>query len=76
MINLKDTIVGWLEVANSREAIADPDKIVKLILVFCRDALSSKFNPLAIILENVLSLVLHKLYKLLLQVVEVLKLLI
>ena len=30
MINLKDTIVGWLEVANSREAIADPDKIVEI----------------------------------------------
>jgi predicted RNase H-like HicB family nuclease len=30
MINLKDAIVGWLEVANSREAIADPDQIVEI----------------------------------------------
>ena len=28
--NLKDAIEGWLEVANSREAIADPDRIVEI----------------------------------------------
>ncbi len=30
MINLKDAIIGWLEVANSREAIAPTDKIVEI----------------------------------------------
>jgi len=30
MINLKDAIVGWLEVANSREAINSIDKIVEM----------------------------------------------
>ncbi|WP_293330690.1 type II toxin-antitoxin system HicB family antitoxin [Microcoleus sp. CAWBG58] len=30
MINLKDAIVGWLEVANSREAVASTDKIVEI----------------------------------------------
>jgi len=30
MINLKDAIEGWLEVANSREAIASTDKIVDI----------------------------------------------
>ncbi|MFM9267634.1 type II toxin-antitoxin system HicB family antitoxin [Tychonema sp. BBK16] len=28
MANLKDAMVGWLDVANSREAIASTDKIV------------------------------------------------
>ncbi|MEK0183150.1 MAG: type II toxin-antitoxin system HicB family antitoxin [Oscillatoriales cyanobacterium] len=30
MINLKDAMVGWLEVANSCEAIASTDKIVEI----------------------------------------------
>jgi predicted RNase H-like HicB family nuclease len=30
MINLKDAIVGWLEVANSRESVASTDKIVEI----------------------------------------------
>lgn len=30
MTNLKDAIVGWLDVANSREAIASTDKIVEI----------------------------------------------
>ena len=30
MANLKDAIVGWLDVANSREAIASTDKIVEI----------------------------------------------
>ena len=30
MTNLKDVIVGWLDVANSREAIASTDKIVEI----------------------------------------------
>ncbi|HAT14511.1 MAG: type II toxin-antitoxin system HicB family antitoxin [Microcoleus sp.] len=30
MINLKDAIQGWLEVANSCEAIASTDKIVEI----------------------------------------------
>ncbi|MFB8798729.1 MAG: type II toxin-antitoxin system HicB family antitoxin [Microcoleus sp.] len=30
MINLKDAMVGWLEVANSREAVASTDKIVEI----------------------------------------------
>ena len=30
IINLKDAMVGWLEVANSREAIASTDKIVEI----------------------------------------------
>ncbi|MEZ2235683.1 MULTISPECIES: type II toxin-antitoxin system HicB family antitoxin [unclassified Microcoleus] len=30
MINLKDAIEGWLEVANSCEAIASTDKIVEI----------------------------------------------
>ncbi|MCW6049312.1 type II toxin-antitoxin system HicB family antitoxin [Lyngbya sp. CCAP 1446/10] len=28
--NLKDAMVGWLDVANSREAIASTDKIVEI----------------------------------------------
>ncbi|OCR00810.1 hypothetical protein BCD67_24075 [Oscillatoriales cyanobacterium USR001] len=32
MINLKDAIVGWLEVANSREAISSTDKIVEIAI--------------------------------------------
>ena len=28
--NLKDAMVGWLDVANSREAIASPDQIVEI----------------------------------------------
>lgn len=30
MANLKDAMVGWLDVANSREAIASTDKIVEI----------------------------------------------
>ncbi len=30
MINLKDAMIGWLEVANSREAVAPTDKIVEI----------------------------------------------
>ena len=30
MANLKDAIEGWLDVANSREAIASTDKIVEI----------------------------------------------
>ncbi len=30
MANLKDAIEGWLEVANSREAIASTDQIVEI----------------------------------------------
>lgn len=30
MVNLKDAIQGWLEVANSREAINSTDKIVEI----------------------------------------------
>ncbi|MEG4818092.1 type II toxin-antitoxin system HicB family antitoxin [Microcoleus sp. K5-D4] len=30
MANLKDAIEGWLNVANSREAIASTDKIVEI----------------------------------------------
>lgn len=30
IINLKDAIVGWLEVANSREAIASTDQVVEI----------------------------------------------
>ena len=30
MANLKDAIQGWLDVANSREAIASTDKIVEI----------------------------------------------
>ena len=30
MTNLKDAIEGWLDVANSREAIADLDQIVEI----------------------------------------------
>ncbi|MGA9382625.1 MAG: type II toxin-antitoxin system HicB family antitoxin [Phormidium sp.] len=32
MANLKDAIEGWLEVANSREAIASTDQIVEIAL--------------------------------------------
>ncbi|MEG3936575.1 MULTISPECIES: type II toxin-antitoxin system HicB family antitoxin [unclassified Microcoleus] len=28
--NLKDAMVGWLDVANSREAIASTDKVVEI----------------------------------------------
>jgi predicted RNase H-like HicB family nuclease len=30
MANLKDAMVGWLDVANSREAIASTDKVVEI----------------------------------------------
>ncbi|MEG3895136.1 MULTISPECIES: type II toxin-antitoxin system HicB family antitoxin [unclassified Microcoleus] len=30
MANLKDAIEGWLDVANSREAIASTDKVVEI----------------------------------------------
>lgn len=30
MTNLKDAMVGWLEVANSREAIASTDRVVEI----------------------------------------------
>ncbi|WP_366048942.1 type II toxin-antitoxin system HicB family antitoxin [Microcoleus sp. PH2017_11_PCY_U_A] len=30
IINLKDAMVGWLEVANSREAIASTDRVVEI----------------------------------------------
>jgi len=30
MANLKDAMVGWLDVANSREAISSTDKIVEI----------------------------------------------
>ena len=30
MANLKDAMVGWLDVANSREAIGSTDKIVEI----------------------------------------------
>ncbi len=30
IINLKDAMVGWLEVANSREAIASTDLVVEI----------------------------------------------
>jgi len=30
IINLKDAIEGWLEVANSREAIASTDRVVEI----------------------------------------------
>ncbi|XZO01601.1 MAG: hypothetical protein ACM65L_24460 [Microcoleus sp.] len=30
MINLKDAMVGWLEVVNSCEAISSTDKIVEI----------------------------------------------
>jgi len=30
IINLKDAMVGWLEVANSREAIASTDQVVEI----------------------------------------------
>jgi predicted RNase H-like HicB family nuclease len=30
VINLKDAMVGWLEVANSREAIASTDQVVEI----------------------------------------------
>jgi len=30
MANLKDAMVGWLDVANSREPIASTDKIVEI----------------------------------------------
>ena len=30
MANLKDAIEGWLEVANSREAIASTDRVVEI----------------------------------------------
>ena len=32
MSNLKDAMVGWLDVANSRETIASPDKIVEIVV--------------------------------------------
>ena len=30
IINLKDAMVGWLDVANSREAIASTDQVVEI----------------------------------------------
>ncbi len=30
MANLKDAMVGWLDVANSRETIASTDKVVEI----------------------------------------------